>query len=64
MVQQPDPQIEYMKVEIVDYSTFRRWITDGVTPKKAPNRGRPRKTTKKIIDLLNRQLLVIHNAGL
>ena len=32
-------------ISIVSYSTFRRWVAGGVTNKKEPKRGRPRKTT-------------------
>ncbi len=43
-------------VSIVSYSTFRRWVNDGVSGKgkKRPKRGRPRKTTQEIIDLVVR----------
>jgi len=40
-------------ISIVSYSTFRRWIAEGVT-KKQLKRGRPRKTTQEIIDLIIR----------
>jgi len=40
-------------ISIVSYSTFRRWIAEGVT-KKQLKRGRPRKTTQEIIDLIVR----------
>ena len=32
-------------ITIVGYSTFRRWVAEGVTNKKPVKRGRPRKTT-------------------
>ena len=41
-------------ISIVNYSTFRRWVAEGVTNKKPPKRGRPRKTTQEIIDLIVR----------
>ncbi|MBP7836130.1 MAG: hypothetical protein KA022_01475, partial [Candidatus Omnitrophica bacterium] len=39
-------------ISIVGYSTFRRWVTDGITSKTPPKRGRPKKTTQEIIDLI------------
>ena len=43
-------------ISIVSYSTFRRWVNDGVSgkSKKIPKRGRPKKTTQEIIDLVVR----------
>ena len=41
-------------ITIVGYSTFRRWAAEGITTKKEPKRGRPRKTTQQIIDILIR----------
>lgn len=38
----------------MSYSTFRRWVTESVTNKKLPKRGRPRKTTQEIIDIIIR----------
>jgi putative transposase len=46
-------QIKHV-ISIVGYSTFRRWVADGVTNKKPAKRGRPRKTTQEIIDLIIR----------
>ena len=45
-------QIKHV-ITIVGYSTFRRWVAKGVTNKKA-KRGRPRKTTQEVIDILIR----------
>lgn len=50
-------------ISIVGYSTFRRWIADGVTGKNAPKRGRPRKTTQEIIDLIIRMAKENHLWG-
>ena len=41
-------------ISIVGYSTFRRWVAQGVTNKKEPKRGRKRKTTQEVIDILIR----------
>jgi len=50
-------------ISIVGYSTFRRWVTEGVTNKKKPRRGRPRKTTQEIIDILIRMAKENHLWG-
>ena len=41
-------------ISIVAYSSFRRWASVGVTNKKPPARGRPRKTLQETIDLIVR----------
>ena len=41
-------------ISIVGYSTFRRWVAQGVTNKNI-KRGRKRKTTQEIIDILIRK---------
>ena len=41
-------------ISIVAYSSFRRWASEGVTNKKLPTRGRPRKTLQETIDLIIR----------
>jgi len=40
-------------ISIVGYSTFRRWIAEGVS-RKPLKRGRPRRTQQEIIDLIVR----------
>lgn len=39
-------------ISIVGYSTFRRWAHNGIGIKNVPKRGRPKKTTQEIIDLI------------
>ena len=39
-------------ISVVGYSTFRRWVAQGVANKKEPKRGRKRKTTQEVIDIL------------
>lgn len=41
-------------ISIVGYSTFRRWVSKGISSKKQPRRGRPKKSTQEIIDLIVR----------
>jgi len=41
-------------ISIVGYSTFRRWVSKGISSKKQPKRGRPKKSTQEIIDLIVR----------
>jgi len=43
-------------INIVNYSTFRRWATDGVTikGKYADRRGKPRTTPQEVLDLIVR----------
>lgn len=50
-------------ISIVGYSTFRRWVTKGVTAKKEPKRGRPRKTNQEIIDIIVRMAKENHLWG-
>jgi len=45
-------QIKHV-ITIVGYSTFRRWVAEGVT-NKPPARGRPRRTAQEIVDLIVR----------
>lgn len=40
-------------ISIAGYSTFRRWVAEGVRPKEI-KRGRPRMTSQDIIDLVIR----------
>jgi len=41
-------------ISIVSYSTFRRWASKGISSGKRTKRGRPKKTTQEIIDLIVR----------
>ena len=41
-------------ISIVNYSTFRRWIKGNIIDKKLPKRGRPRKTSRDIVDIIVR----------
>ncbi len=55
-------QIKHI-ITIVGYSTFRRWAAEGITNKKEPKRGRPRKTTQEIIDIIIRMAKENHLWG-
>ncbi|MBU1147884.1 MAG: integrase core domain-containing protein [Candidatus Omnitrophica bacterium] len=41
-------------ISIVSYSTFRRWVSKGISSGKQPKRGRPKKSTQEIINLIVR----------
>jgi len=41
-------------ISIVSYSTFRRWISKGISPQKQQKLGRPKKSTQEIIKIVIR----------
>lgn len=41
-------------ISIVGYSTFRRWVSKGISSGRQQKRGRPKKSTQEIIDLIVR----------